>query len=215
MTIRIVHSKDTWLDDDDLVAPVLVCKDERTGSPHWHPGPRAKTSIRCHRTFVRSYGVCLRRTTLRRGKHRKPKSGRSGARVTHKPLPKGNHRHGAVQQRGVSRYLGSIRRTDRFQGYVEHSVVTRLTLSNLSGPTVSALVAPPLSMRINASCEPWLKFVPIAIGSRCWMVVIIARDINTFKELAIGYGDNYWLEDDARVCQCNELNCRYSIWWLL
>ena len=42
------------------------------------------------------------------------------------------------------------------------------------------------------------------------MAVFAARDVSAFEELTIDYGDRYWLEDDARMCECSELNCRYS-----
>ncbi|KAL8713826.1 MAG: hypothetical protein Q9225_006690 [Loekoesia sp. 1 TL-2023] len=63
---------------------------------------------------------------------------------------------------------------------------------------------------INASCKPSLKFVPAIVGTRYRMMVVTTRDINIFEELTIGYGDDYWLESDTRMCECNELHCRYA-----
>ncbi|KAI4172951.1 MAG: hypothetical protein LQ343_003238 [Gyalolechia ehrenbergii] len=63
---------------------------------------------------------------------------------------------------------------------------------------------------INASCEPSLKFMPAIIGNRYRMMVVATRDINIFEELTIDYGDNYWLESDTRMCECNERHCLYA-----
>lgn len=63
---------------------------------------------------------------------------------------------------------------------------------------------------INASCNPSLKFVPATIGGRYRVMVVATRDINTFEELTIGYGDEYWLGSDTKMCGCNEPNCRYA-----
>ncbi|KAL8786563.1 MAG: hypothetical protein Q9213_002700 [Squamulea squamosa] len=63
---------------------------------------------------------------------------------------------------------------------------------------------------INASCNPSLKFVAARIGGKHRMMVVAIRDINTFEELTIGYGDNYWLGSDTRMCECNEATCRHA-----
>lgn len=63
---------------------------------------------------------------------------------------------------------------------------------------------------INASCQPSLKFMPAIIGNKYRMMVVATKDINIFEELTIGYGDDYWLESDARMCECNEQHCLYA-----
>ncbi|KAL9028700.1 MAG: hypothetical protein Q9196_002969 [Gyalolechia fulgens] len=63
---------------------------------------------------------------------------------------------------------------------------------------------------INASCEPSLKFMPAIIGNKYRMMVVATRDINVFEELTIGYGDDYWLVLDTRMCECNERRCLYA-----
>lgn len=63
---------------------------------------------------------------------------------------------------------------------------------------------------INASCDPSLKFVPMTIGKRYRMMVVATRDVDSFEELTVGYGDDYWLESDTQMCICNAPNCRYA-----
>ncbi|KAL8701181.1 MAG: hypothetical protein Q9224_000618 [Gallowayella concinna] len=63
---------------------------------------------------------------------------------------------------------------------------------------------------INASCNPSLKFVPAIIGGKYRVMVVAIRNINTFEELTIGYGDDYWLGSDTKMCGCNEPNCQYA-----
>ena len=63
---------------------------------------------------------------------------------------------------------------------------------------------------INASCNPSLKFVAARIGGKQRMMVVATRDIKTFEELTIGYGDNYWLGSDTKMCLCNEATCRHA-----
>ncbi|KAL8817715.1 MAG: hypothetical protein Q9223_003507 [Gallowayella weberi] len=63
---------------------------------------------------------------------------------------------------------------------------------------------------INASCNPSLQFVPAIIGGKHRVMVVATRDINTFEELTIGYGDDYWLGSDTKTCGCNEPNCQYA-----
>ncbi|KAL8919070.1 MAG: hypothetical protein Q9172_005154 [Xanthocarpia lactea] len=63
---------------------------------------------------------------------------------------------------------------------------------------------------INASCNPSLKFVAARIGGKQRMMVVAIRDIKTFEELTIGYGDNYWLGSDTKMCLCNEATCRHA-----
>ena len=63
---------------------------------------------------------------------------------------------------------------------------------------------------INASCNPSLKFVPARIGGKHRIMVVAIRDINTFEELTIGYGDNYWLGSDTKMCECHEETCRHA-----
>ncbi|KAL8941375.1 MAG: hypothetical protein Q9216_002279 [Gyalolechia sp. 2 TL-2023] len=63
---------------------------------------------------------------------------------------------------------------------------------------------------INASCEPSLKFMPAIIGNKYRMMVVATRDINVFEELTIDYGDDFWLESDTRMCECNERHCMYA-----
>lgn len=63
---------------------------------------------------------------------------------------------------------------------------------------------------INASCNPSLKFMPAIIGNKYRMMVVATRDVDIFEELTIGYGDDYWLESDTRMCECNEQHCLYA-----
>ncbi|KAI4111800.1 MAG: hypothetical protein LQ339_000257 [Xanthoria mediterranea] len=63
---------------------------------------------------------------------------------------------------------------------------------------------------INASCNPSLKFAAARIGGRHRIMVVAVRDIDTFEELTIGYGDNYWLGSDTKMCACNEETCRHA-----
>ncbi|KAL8894009.1 MAG: hypothetical protein Q9192_004710 [Flavoplaca navasiana] len=63
---------------------------------------------------------------------------------------------------------------------------------------------------INASCNPSLKFVPARIGGKHRVMVVAIRDINTFEELTIGYGDDYWLGSDTKMCECYEETCRHA-----
>ncbi|KAI4282882.1 MAG: hypothetical protein L6R38_002603 [Xanthoria sp. 2 TBL-2021] len=64
---------------------------------------------------------------------------------------------------------------------------------------------------INASCNPSLKFAAARIGGKHRIMVVAIRDINTFEELTIGYGDNYWLGSDTKMCECHEENCWHAI----
>ncbi|KAL8998804.1 MAG: hypothetical protein Q9169_002254 [Polycauliona sp. 2 TL-2023] len=63
---------------------------------------------------------------------------------------------------------------------------------------------------INASCKPSLKFVPARIGGKHRIMVVAIRDIKNFEELTIGYGDNYWLGSDTKICECHEETCRHA-----
>ncbi|KAL8645689.1 MAG: hypothetical protein Q9226_007189, partial [Calogaya cf. arnoldii] len=63
---------------------------------------------------------------------------------------------------------------------------------------------------INASCNPSLRFAPARIGGKHRIMVVAIRDINTFEELTIGYGDNYWLGSDTKMCECHEETCRHA-----
>ncbi|KAL8673251.1 MAG: hypothetical protein Q9168_002328 [Polycauliona sp. 1 TL-2023] len=63
---------------------------------------------------------------------------------------------------------------------------------------------------INASCNPSLKFAPAIIGGKHRIMIVAIRDINSFEELTIGYGDNYWLGSDTKMCSCNEETCRHA-----
>ena len=122
------------------------------------------------------------------------------------------------------RTLQSIKQGDCLDEYIGHlrpaaSVTDQTYALELERPNsiragnltiIDAQIHGNWTRYINASCEPSLKFVPVAIGSRCRMAVFAARDVSAFEELTIDYGDRYWLEDDARMCECSELNCRYS-----
>lgn len=62
---------------------------------------------------------------------------------------------------------------------------------------------------INASCNPSLVFIPAIVGKRYRMMIVATRDIEVFEELTIGYGDNFWIDSDTKMCECNDPNCRY------
>ncbi|KAL8907107.1 MAG: hypothetical protein Q9207_001598 [Kuettlingeria erythrocarpa] len=62
---------------------------------------------------------------------------------------------------------------------------------------------------INASCNPSLVFIPAIVGRRYRMMIVATRDIEVFEELTIGYGDNFWIDSDTKMCECNDPNCRY------
>lgn len=61
---------------------------------------------------------------------------------------------------------------------------------------------------INHSCDPSLAFAYTVVGEEAATIVKTVRDISTFEELTVDYGDGYWSRRGLR-CLCGSRKCRF------
>lgn len=61
---------------------------------------------------------------------------------------------------------------------------------------------------INHSCDPSLAFEYLLVGQEAVTILKALRDIKTFEELTVDYGDGYWSNRGCR-CLCGSRKCRF------
>lgn len=61
---------------------------------------------------------------------------------------------------------------------------------------------------VNHSCDASLEFVYVLVGHCATTIVRAVRNIWTFEELTVDYGDGYW-SSKGRRCLCGSGKCRF------
>ena len=64
---------------------------------------------------------------------------------------------------------------------------------------------------INHSCDASTEFIGAIVGNKSRIFVQATRDIETFEEVTVNYGPEYWAGPGAtQLCQCGASSCEFA-----